>query len=254
MLPLAEGAGRVMLRQARALVGGKRFVAAAILVAFAPLLAALVRNPDPVTFTRIVLHLVLGFLLPLLGVAFGSGLLHGEAEEGTLTYLFTAPLSRSAVVLGKWAASLVWGGAMIAASLGLAFLVTPADLSGQPGFAAAVFTAAFLGFAAYLGIFTFFGTLFRHGYIAGLLYAFLFEMVLWFVPGAAKRLSVGFFVQSIVKPRATAKEAFEGYFDSFPPDSLPVCAAVLLGAAVLTVAATLLVVPHREFRAKNVQG
>jgi hypothetical protein len=253
-LPLAEAAGRVMVRQARDFLRGKRFLAAAALVSLAPLLAVLIRNPDPVTLTRVYLLLIVAFLLPILGVSFGSGLLHGEAEEGTLTYLFTAPVSKSSIVLGKWSAALACGWGLCAASLGLAFLLSPADLGPHGGFVRSAFMAVLLGYPAYLGMFTFFGTLFRHGYIAGLIYCFGFELILWVVPGAAKRLSIGFYIRSIVEPHVPDRAALEGYFDMFPADPMAVCAAVLGGVAVLSVAAPLVRVPLKEFRTRNVQG
>jgi len=252
--PFAEAAGQVMARQVRATFRGRKFLGVAVLVALAPLLAILIPNDDPVPLTRLVLHLHFAFLLPILAVGLGSGLLHEEAEEGTLTYLFTAPVSKSAVVLGKWAGALVCGWGLALASLGATFLLSRADVSALGGFVGASFLAAILGLPAYLGLFAFFSTLFRRGYIAGLIYCFGFELVLWFVPGATKRLSIGFFLRSLVEPHVKNKAPFEGYFDALPPDSTATCVAVLAGLAVVLVSATLLIVPRKEFRARNVQG
>jgi hypothetical protein len=252
--PFAEAAGQVMVRQARAMFRGKRFVGAAILVALSPLLAILIRNSDPVPLVRIVLNLQFAFLLPILAVGLGSGLLHEEAEEGTLTYLFTAPVAKSSIVLGKWAGALACGWGLSLASLGATFLLTNADLSKMGGFVGATFLAAVLGLPAYLGLFTFLGTLFRRGYIAGLMYCFGFELILFFVPGATKRLSLGWFLRSLVEPHVPEKTPFEGYFDSLPADSATTCVVVLGGVAILFVTATLLLVPRKEFRARNVQG
>jgi ABC-type transport system involved in multi-copper enzyme maturation permease subunit len=243
-----------MFRQLRASFRGRKFFAAAILVSLAPVLAASIRNPDPVPLTRVILDLHFAFLLPVLAVSLGSGLLHEEAEEGTLTYLFTAPVAKSSVVLGKWAGALACGWVLALASLGATFLLSAADLAPLGGFVRYSFLAAALGLPAYLGMFTFLGTLFRRGYIAGLIYCFGFELALWVIPGAAKRLSLGFYIRSLVEPFVKDKTGFEGYFDSFPADAAPICAAVLAGTALLCIAATLLVVPRKEFRARNVQG
>ncbi len=250
----AEAAGQVMFRQIRAALRGRKFLAAALLVALPPCLAGSLRNPDPVTLTRVVLDLHFAFILPILAVSLGSGLLHEEAEEGTLTYLFTSPVARASVFLGKWAGALAWGWALALPSLGATFLVSPADLSALGGFTRASFLAAALGFPAYLGLFTLLGTAWRRGYIAGLIYCFGFELILWVIPGAAKRLSLGFYLRSLVEPHLKDKTAFEGYFDAFPADPALVCCAVLAGTAILCVAGTLLLVPGREFRARNVQG
>lgn len=251
---LVEAAGQVMVRQIRSTFRGRRFVGAALLVGLAPLLAALVRNPAPEILARIVLHLHIAFLLPLLAVSFGSGLLHEEAEEGTLTYLFTAPVPRASVLLGKWAAALACGWGLSTLSLGATLLLSAADLAALPGFARAAFLAVLLGIPAYLGLFTLLGTLFRRGYIAGLIYCFGFELVLWVVPGAMKRLSLGYFLRSLLDPHLPEKNVFEGYFTGFPADPPAVCIPVLAGLAVLLLGATLLVVPGKEFRSRNVQG
>jgi ABC-type Na+ efflux pump permease subunit len=252
--PLAEAAGQIMVRHASGAFRGKRFLAAAALVALAPLLAVLIRNPAPEPLVRIVLHLHLAFLLPLLAISLGSGILHEEAEQGTLTYLFTAPVPRAAVVLGKWAGALACGWGLALLSLGAVFLLSPAELPGGSGFVRAAFLATILGLPAYLGLFTFLGTLFRHGYIAGLLYCYGFELIVWVMPGAMKRLAVGFYTRSLLEPHIPDKAPLEGYFHGFPPDATGTCAAVLALAAAAALAATLLVTPRKEFRAKNVQG
>lgn len=252
--PLAEAAGQVMFRQLRASFRGRKFIAAAILVSLAPVLAASIRDPDPIALTRVVLDLHFAFFLPVLAVSLGSGLLHEEAEEGTLTYLFTTPVAKSSVLLGKWAGALAAGWALEFASLGATFLVTPSDLAPLGGFVRHSFIAAALGLPAYLGLFTLLGTQYRRGYFAGLIYCFGFELILWFVPGAAKRLSLGYYIRSLVAPHLKDKTAFEGYFDSFPADGFTTCTAVLAGTAILCIVLTLLIVPRKEFRARNVQG
>jgi len=250
----AEAAGQVMARQIRSAVRGKRLLAAVLLAAVAPLLAALLRDPDPVTLEAIVGLLVLPFLVPLVAVSLGSGLLYDEAEEGTLTFLFSAPVPRSAVVLGKWSAALAAGWAVAFAALGATFLLTSVDTGAIRPFVKACWLAVLLGVPAYLGVFVLLGTIFRRGFFAGLIYAFGFELVLSFVPGAAKRLSLGFFLHSLVEPHAPDREPFEPFFLGLPPDPEGVCIGVLLGVALITMAAALLVAPHKEFQARNVQG
>jgi ABC-2 type transport system permease protein len=258
--PITEAAGQIMLRQVVAAIRGRRFLAAAALVGLPPLLIVLMRvaaeipNPDPVPLTRIVVQLIVTLLVPLTALSLGSGLLHQEAEEGTLTFLFTTPIHRSAVVLGKWAAALAVGWGLMLVSLAATLLLSPVDLGPLGAFVRASVMAVLLGIAAYLGLFTLLGTLFRHGYIGGLLYAFGFETILWLVPGAAKRLSIGFFLRSLLEPTIQDKAPFEGSFTGLAADSASICIAVLLSVALLTVAATLLIVPGKEFRARNVQG
>ena len=252
--PAAEVAGQILFRQLHSTVRGKRFWVAAAIALLAPLLALLVRDPHPEILERWIVMLLLPFLLPLVAVSLGSGLLYDEAEEGTLTFLFSTPASKSAVVLGKWAAALATGWAVGFVSLGLTFLVTATPLDDLGPFVRACWLAVLLGYPAYLGIFVLLGTLFRRGFIAGLIYAFGYEMVVPWIPGVAKRLSLGYYLRSLLEPHAPAKEPFGGAFLLLPPDPEAVCIIVLVSVALLGLAVTLAVVPRKEFQTRNVQG
>jgi ABC-2 type transport system permease protein len=249
---IAEAAGQVMLRQLQASLRGKRLLGAAAVAALPPLLVALPGGDADVLLVRVLAQVFVSFLLPIVAIALGSGLLFEESEEGTLTFLFSTPISKAAVLLGKWSAALLAGWGLAFASLGATLLLgkTPAE---GPFLRASILVVA-LGYAAYLGMFTLLGTLFRRGYIAGLIYAFGFELVLAFIPGAAKRLSVGFYLRSLLEPTTGHKEPFEDFFRMMPPDSAGTCATVLALVAAATVAAAILIVPLKEFRARNVQG
>ncbi len=47
------------------------------------------------------------FSVPVLGVFYGTSLIADEVEDKTITYLFTRPIPRGAVLLGKYLAYLV---------------------------------------------------------------------------------------------------------------------------------------------------
>ena len=51
--------------------------------------------------------LFLRFIVPVLGVFYGTSLIADEVEDKTITYLFTRPIRRSAVLVGKYLAYLV---------------------------------------------------------------------------------------------------------------------------------------------------
>jgi ABC-2 type transport system permease protein len=243
-----------MLRQLAGTLTGKRFLVAALLAGLAPVLASAIRDPDPVVLVRIIALLLIPFLLPLVGVSLGSGLLYDEAEEGTLTFLFTTPVSKPGIVLGKWCAALAAGWVLACISLGLTLLLTPVPLGEMGPFVRASWIAVLIGYPAYLGIFTLLGTLFRRGFLAGLIYAYGYEMVVGYIPGAAKRLSVGYYLRSILQPHAPEKEPFEGAFFGLAPDPESTCLRVLVAVAIVSIVLALVLVPRKEFQARNVQG
>ena len=46
------------------------------------------------------------FIVPVLGVFYGTALIADEVDDKTITYLFTRPIPRGAVLLGKYLAYL----------------------------------------------------------------------------------------------------------------------------------------------------
>ncbi len=251
---LAEAAGQVLFRQVKSTLRGKRLLVALAMAGLPPLIAGLLRSDDPINLVRVLVQLVHPFLLPLIAVSLGSGLLFDEAEEGTLTFLLTSPVSRSSVLLGKWAAALALGWSVLLLSVGLTLVVTPVDLGPERDFIRMSVIAVLVGFPAYLGIFTLLGTIFRRGFLAGLIYAFGFELVLSFVPGAAKRLSLRYYMASLTHPFAADETPYEGLLSGFGPDPAANCYAVLVTIAILCGSAALILVNKREFQARNVQG
>src|SRR5687767_5002637 len=58
-------------------------------------------------FGGIIWLAFLRFIIPVLGVFYGTAIIADEVDDKTLTYLFTRPVRRSAVLLGKYLAYLV---------------------------------------------------------------------------------------------------------------------------------------------------
>src|SRR5262245_17385440 len=58
-------------------------------------------------FGMMIWLLYIRFIIPILGVFYGTALIADEVDDKTITYLFTRPIPRSAVLLGKYLAFLV---------------------------------------------------------------------------------------------------------------------------------------------------
>src|SRR5215217_7414741 len=58
-------------------------------------------------FGLMIWLLYIRFIIPVLGVFFGTALIADEVDDKTITYLFTRPIPRSAVLVGKYLAFLV---------------------------------------------------------------------------------------------------------------------------------------------------
>jgi hypothetical protein len=66
------------------------------------------------------------FIVPVLGVFYGTAFIADEVEDKTITYLFTRPIQRRAVVFGKYLAYLVCSTLLVLPSaMAVFFLIVP---------------------------------------------------------------------------------------------------------------------------------
>src|SRR6478672_6419316 len=99
----------------------------------------------PEIFGLMIWMFYLRFTVPVLGVFYGTSLIADEVEDKTITYLFTRPIRRGAVLVGKYLAYLVCTTLVVLPGVMLVyFLIVPTG-GGSIG-------AAFPGLAADLGM------------------------------------------------------------------------------------------------------
>ncbi len=146
--------------------------------------------------------LYLRFIVPVLGVFYGTALIADEVEDKTITYLFTRPIARGAVVVGKYMAYLAATVLVVLPSvMVLYFLVVP--LGG--GSVAATFPALLedlgllgIGLAVYGSLFAWVGCRFKYPLVTGLVFAFGWEQAIMLIPGYLKRLTIAYYLQGMV--------------------------------------------------------
>ena len=84
------------------------------------------RSAAPAIFGMMIWLLYIRFIVPVLGVFYGTSLIADEVEDKTITYLFTRPIPRSAVLVGKYLAYLACTVLLVLPSVVLVFfLVVP---------------------------------------------------------------------------------------------------------------------------------
>src|SRR5438046_10234760 len=76
--------------------------------------------------------LYIRFIVPVLGVFYGTSLIADEVDDKTITYLFTRPIPRSAVLFGKYLAYLACTVLLILPSVVLVYLLL-APIGGRLG-------------------------------------------------------------------------------------------------------------------------
>jgi ABC-type transport system involved in multi-copper enzyme maturation permease subunit len=140
------------------------------------------------------------FIVPVLGVFYGTALVADEVEDKTITYLFTRPIQRGAVLLGKYLAYLVCTTLVVLPSVMIVyFMLVPF------GAIAATFGALVkdlgilaLGLAVYGGVFALIGAVLKRPLVIGLVFALGWEQVALFMPGYLKRFTIAYYVQALV--------------------------------------------------------
>jgi ABC-type transport system involved in multi-copper enzyme maturation permease subunit len=142
--------------------------------------------------------LYLRFIVPAIGVFYGTSLIADEVEDKTITYLFTRPIPRGAIVLGKFLAYLVCATAVVLPSAAVVFMVMVpfGNMAALLGSFVRDLGVLVLGLAAYGAVFLWAGALFRRPLVGGLLFVFGFEQVAVILPGYVGRLTLAHYLQA----------------------------------------------------------
>ena len=173
-------------------------------------------------FGIMIWMLFLRFVIPVLGVFYGTALMADEVEDKTLTYLFTRPIPRGAVLVGKYLAYLACTALVVLPAVMLVYflLVRPSEVPGS--FVQLVTDLALLGLglAVYGAAFAFVGAFFKRPLVIGLIFAFGWEQVAMVMPGYMRRFTIAYYIQSLV-PHAMPSDGvvsiLQGLFRDTPP-------------------------------------
>jgi ABC-type transport system involved in multi-copper enzyme maturation permease subunit len=205
----------------------------------------------PTIFGLMIWMFYLRFSVPVLGVFYGTSLIADEVEDKTITYLFTRPISRSAVLLGKYVAYVACTVLVVLPSVMLVwFVVVPIRGSLGPNFVDMVKDLAILavGLAIYGALFACVGAWTKKPLLIGLVFVFGWEMITLGVPGYLKRLTVAYYIQGLVPqamPTADAVVLVQGIFREIPSLATSLVAVGVMEVVFLALAARL--VSNREY-------
>jgi len=203
-------------------------------------------------FGMMIWLLYIRFIVPVLGVFYGTSLIADEVDDKTITYLFTRPIPRSAVLLGKYLAYLVCTVLLVLPSVMLIFFLMVPMGGGSIGEAFPALLGDFgmlaIGLAAYGAGFALVGTRLKRPLVVGLVFAFGWEPMVMLLPGYLRRFSVAYYLQSLVThqmPQDSAVSVLMQVFREVPSVSASVAALAVVVGAALWGAAT--AVEQREY-------
>jgi ABC-2 type transport system permease protein len=156
----------------------------------------------PALFGSMIWLMFLRFIVPVLAVFYGTSLIADEVEDKTITYLFTRPIPRGAVMAGKYLAYLVCTIMVVLPSVMIVyFLIVPyGGGSIAASFPDLVKDLALLalGLIAYGALFAWVGARFKRPLLTGLIFVFGWEQAAMVFPGYLKRFTIAYYLQALV--------------------------------------------------------
>ena len=202
-------------------------------------------------FGAIIWILFLWFIVPVLGVFYGTSLIADEVDDKTITYLFTRPVRRGAVVVGKYMAYLLCTSLVVLPSVMIVYFLMVPFRQIPASFIALVIDLGVLGLglAAYGALFALVGAAIRRPLVVGLVFVFGWELVTLVMPGYLKRFTLAYYLQTLVPhamPTGDTVSLLQGAVFREPPSGA-VSIGVLLLAIVASLALAARVVEQREY-------
>src|SRR5687767_15478680 len=158
----------------------------------APLRINGVRVEAVSVFGMIIWVLFVRFIVPVLGVFYGTALVADEVEDKTITYLFTRPIQRGAVLVGKYIAYLVCTAFVVLPSVMIVYfmLVPFSDVPATFGLLLKDLGILAIGLAVYGALFALIGAVLKRPLVIGLIFAFGWEQMAMLMPGYLKRFTL----------------------------------------------------------------
>jgi ABC-type transport system involved in multi-copper enzyme maturation permease subunit len=186
--------------------------------------------------------------LPLAALFYSVSLIADEVEEKTITYLFTRPIQRASILLGKFAAYLATTLALALPAIVVTFFVL-VTAKGFDGVGAAVphlfrdMSVIALTFLTYGAFFTLLGVGLRRPVIPGLLFLFIWELVAN-LPGYLPRLTITIYLRSLIPHRPPAEWLAEVFGQALPA---LLCLEAIAGMVVVFLGAALWIFSRKEY-------
>lgn len=210
-----------------------------------------VRVAGPDLFGVMIWVLFIRFVVPVLGVFYGTALIADEVDDRTITYLFTRPIPRGAVLVGKYLAYLACTALITLPAVAVVyFVIVPPGGSIAATFPKLVVDLGLIaaGLAVYGSLFAFIGAWLNRPLIVGLVFAFGWEPIVMAVPGYLRHLTIAYYLQALVPqamPQDSTVSLLQSLFRDLPTPATSLVSLAVIGVGFLILAAR--VVSSREY-------
>jgi ABC-2 type transport system permease protein len=212
-------------------------------------------NPDPeVTaaqiFSRVLLIVYIQLLIPVLALVYGGLIVNEEVDQKTLVFLTTSPIPKPSVILGKYAAYATLSAITVNIGLILCFFIINFDRLSNMLYVKEFLSfmgAGVLALFAYMGLFTLMGAIMKKSMVLGLLFIFLWENIVQYLPGVTQKFTVIHYIKSLL-PYSGGKASFLHFLMArTQPSSTAGAVIMLLLILVATLAMASYVFQKKEY-------
>jgi ABC-type transport system involved in multi-copper enzyme maturation permease subunit len=138
---------------------------------------------------------VMHILIPLIALLLVGPSYSREMRQRTLVYLLVRPVSRTTVFLARFASGVI-PAALVACTLFVSVMLFSGVKVPATAWVGLLATACF-GVLVLGAVYCTLATLFRRGLVSGLLYTFMFELVVASLPGNIQKFSINFHLSSL---------------------------------------------------------
>jgi ABC-type transport system involved in multi-copper enzyme maturation permease subunit len=193
----------------------------------------------PVIFGLMIWILFVRISVPVLGVFYGTSLIADEVDDKTITYLFTRPIPRGGVLLGKYFAFLACTIFVVLPSVVIVWLlIVPIGGSFGASFVDLAKDLALLalGLAIYGAVFALIGTVLKRPLLVGLALVIVWEPLTMALPGYLKLYTVAYYLQGLVPhamPANTTMSMIQSFFHEAPGFPRAIITLALIGIGCL---------------------
>jgi len=164
------------------------------------------------------------FLIPIAAMAVGIPAIGEQVEDGTIVFMWTRPIKRRAIYLGRLFAAQIVSTVLMSGSLVLCFMIMVSEGASIITFDflklyLLTFMIIGLGAFTYSALFAAMGTFFKKPVLPAILLAFGWENLVTNIPARVQELSLRFHLQNLIDRPPAA------------PNDLPGILGALLGTA-----------------------
>ena len=197
----------------------------------------------PMIFGLMIWAFFVRFSVPVLAVFYGTSLIADEVEDRTITYLFTRPIPREAVLIGKYLAYLVCTAFVVLPAVVVVWLlIVPIGGRLADSFIDLTKDLALLviGLAVYGAVFALVGARFKRPLLAGLFFIFGWEVLVMALPGSFRLFTVAYYLHGLVPhamPGDSTLSLLQSLFREVPSLSQSLVWLTLIEGVCLTLAA-----------------